>query len=79
MHLEKFVHSKVGRVLMSIILGLGLATIFRQVCKGKRCRISIAPPMEELEDATYKINDKCYAFEKTSVSCEKNKKTIAIA
>jgi hypothetical protein len=79
MHLEKFVNSKSGRVLMSIILGLGLATIFRQACKGRRCRINLSPPMEDLDSNTYKIDGKCYAFEKNSVSCDRNKQTIKIA
>jgi hypothetical protein len=79
MYLERFVHSKAGKVLMSIILGLGLATIFRQACKGKRCRINLSPPIDELDENTYKINNKCYVFEKNSVSCDKNKRTIKIA
>ena len=36
MYLSKFVHSEIGRYLMSIILGLGLATFFRKMCNGKR-------------------------------------------
>jgi hypothetical protein len=79
MYLDKFVHSQTGRILMSIILGIGLATFFRAVCKGRRCRIISAPPMEEIDNQTYKFNDKCYTFEKTAINCDKNKKTIKIA
>jgi hypothetical protein len=79
MYLEKFVHSKTGKVLMSIILGIGLATFFRQACKGKRCKLVVSPPIDELEGSTYKINDKCYTFEKSNVSCSKEKQTIKIA
>jgi hypothetical protein len=64
---------------MSILLGLGLATFFRAVCKGKRCIIITAPPMEEIEEQIYKFNDKCYKFEKNVVKCEDNNKTINIA
>ena len=46
MYLSKFVHSEIGRYLMSIILGLGLATFFRKMCNGKNCVISKAPPLE---------------------------------
>jgi hypothetical protein len=79
MYLDKFVHSQTGKVLMSILLGLGLATFFRAVCKGKRCIIITAPPMEEIEEQIYKFNDKCYKFEKNVVKCEDNNKTINIA
>lgn len=79
MYLDKFVHSKTGKVLMSIILGIGLATFFRAVCKGKRCRIISSPPMEEIDNQTYKFNDKCYTFEKNPINCQRNKKTVLIA
>ena len=39
MHLGKFVHSYTGKIIMSLILGIGLATLFRSACKGKQCRI----------------------------------------
>lgn len=79
MYLDKFVHSYTGKIMMSIILGIGLATFFRSVCKGKGCRIISSPAMEEIEDQIYKYNDKCYTFEKNSINCDKNKKTITIA
>lgn len=79
MYLDKFVHSKTGKVIMSIILGIGLATFFRAVCKGKRCRIISSPPMEEIDNQTYKFNDKCYTFEKNPINCQRNKKTVLIA
>ena len=79
MHLEKFVHSKSGKVLMSIILGIGLATFFRTACKGRHCKIIQAPPLEELEDQIYKFNDKCYKIEKNPLLCSKNKQTVYFA
>jgi len=79
MYLDKFVHSNTGKILMSIILGIGLATFFRTACKGRNCRVITCPPIEEIEDQTYKFNDKCYKFEKQAINCEKNKNTVKIA
>jgi len=79
MYLDKFVHSKTGKIIMSILLGIGLATFFRSVCKGSQCRIISAPPMKEIDGQTYKFNDKCYKFEKKAISCEKTKNTVNIA
>jgi hypothetical protein len=76
MHLEKFVNSKTGRIIMSIILGIGLATFFRAVCKGKRCRVLAAPPVSELDEQTYKFNNKCYKLEKNAVKCNKKKQIV---
>jgi hypothetical protein len=60
MYLDKFVHSNTGRMVMSIILGIGFATMFRAVCVGKRCRIIAAPPMEDIDGQIYKFDNKCY-------------------
>jgi len=79
MHLNKFVHSNTGKYIMSIILGLGLATLFRQVCKGTKCRIINAPPLEDLDNETYKINGKCYNYEKNAVNCNRTKRIISFA
>lgn len=79
MYLDKFVHSQTGKIIMSILLGIGLATFFRAVCKGRQCRIISAPPMEEIDNQTYKFNDKCYTFEKKAVNCQPNKNTVKIA
>jgi hypothetical protein len=75
MYLDKFVHSDTGKIVMSILLGVGLSTLFRAVCKGKRCRVLAAPPIEEIDNQIYKIDGKCYKMEKNAVKCD-NKKTI---
>lgn len=79
MYLDKFVHSSTGKYLMSIILGIGLATIFRGVCKGKRCRTFAAPSSEELDGQIYNFNGNCYRLEKNPIKCAKNKQTLNIA
>jgi len=79
MYLDKFVHSYTGKIIMSIILGIGLATLFRAACKGRQCRVISSPPLEELEEQTYKFNGKCYTFEKNAIDCKTNKNTVKIA
>ena len=79
MYLSKFVQSETGRYLMSIILGLGLATFFRKICSGKNCVISKAPPLEEIEDKIYKFDGKCYKLEKNAEKCTKGKTTLTFA
>ena len=79
MYLDKFVHSNTGKIIMSMILGLGLATFFRAICKGKHCRVITSPPLEELEDQTYRFDDKCYKLEKNAVKCVKSQNIVKIA
>ena len=57
MHLSKFLHTQSGKMLMSIILGFGLASLFRTVCKEKNCIIFTAPPTAEIDGKIYKYQD----------------------
>ena len=79
MHLSKFVHTTTGRYIMSIILGFGLASLFREVCKDKGCIVFKAPPLDDIYGKTFKINDKCYNFNNVSSTCDKNKENIHFA
>jgi len=79
MYLDKFVHSNTGKILMSLLLGIGLATFFRSICKGKNCRIIQAPPLEEIEDQTYKFDGKCYKIEKNAETCNIQKQIVNFA
>lgn len=69
MHLERFVQTEGGRLLMSVILGVGLATLFKVSCKDKNCLLMRAPPLEQLKDKIYKVDDKCYKFKPTQTKC----------
>jgi hypothetical protein len=79
MYLSKFVHTETGKYVMSILLGLGLATFFRQMCKGKNCLIYSAPPLEEIDDQTYKYDERCYKMTKKAVSCDRKKQIFNFA
>ena len=78
-HFGKFVHTQTGKYVMSILLGFGLATLFRAVCKGKDCVIFNAPPLEEINDKIYKHDNKCYKYTFQSAKCDKNKKIVEFA
>ena len=54
MYLGKFVHTETGKVIMSILLGFGLASLFRTVCKDKDCLLFYAPPLEKIKDKMYR-------------------------
>ena len=76
MHLGKFVHSKTGRIIMSILLGFGLASLFRTVCKDKDCLLFYAPPLEKIKDKIYKSGNKCVKYSPLSTKCDANMKTV---
>lgn len=76
MHLEKFVHTNTGKILMSILLGLGLATLFRTVCKGNNCLRFIAPPIDEINNKVYKYEDKCVTYIQEPTHCSSKYKIV---
>ena len=45
MNLKRLIHSDIGRIIISILLGLGLATLFRKVCNDRSCMIFKAPQL----------------------------------
>jgi hypothetical protein len=79
MHLGKFVHTETGKYLMSILLGFGLASLFRTVCKDKQCLIFNAPHLNQIQDKIHKYDNKCYKYVPESTKCNKNKKIINFA
>ena len=73
---SKFFHSQSGKVIMSILLGFGLATFFRSVCRGKNCVIFNAPSLDQIDGKAYKFDNKCYKYIPQQTKCTTNKKVI---
>jgi hypothetical protein len=61
---------------MSILLGFGLATLFRSVCKDKECIVFQAPPLEEIKDKIFKFDNACYKYVPISTKCDESKKIL---
>ena len=76
LHLSKFLDSKTGKYISSMLLGFGLATFFREVCKGDNCNVFYAPPLTEVENKIFKQNNKCYTYKSVSTKCDSNKKNV---
>jgi hypothetical protein len=72
----KYLHTENGKILMSIILGFGLASLFKTVCKDKNCLIFHAAPLDKIENKIYKYDNKCYKYTTKSTTCDINKKIV---
>ena len=70
MSFSNFLKSREGRILLSIILGFGLATCFRLSCTGNKCVTIKAAPISKTKDKVYKFNDKCYSYSSQPTSCK---------
>lgn len=76
MYLGKFVHTETGKIIMSALLGFGLASLFRTVCKDKNCLIFHAPPLDKFKDKIYKDGNKCFKYNPVATKCSINTKII---
>ena len=76
MYLGRFVHTESGKLIMSILLGFGLASLFRTVCKDKDCLIFHAPPLDKFQDKIYKNNGKCVKYSQVATKCVSGAKTV---
>lgn len=79
MNIKKWIHSETSKYIISVILGLGLSTLFRKECHGENCILFTSPPINELENETYLYGKKCYSYKSNSSLCDSNKKSVRFA
>ena len=79
MNVKRLIHSGFGKIIIPVLLGLGLATMFRRVCKDKSCIVFKAPGIKDIEGKTFSHNGKCYQYKHKSESCVDSKKTVQFA
>jgi len=79
LNLGKFVHTESGKYIMSVLLGFGLASLFRAACKGRNCIVFNAPPLEMIQDKIYQFDNKCYKYTPVSSKCSSKKKIISFS
>jgi len=76
MNFKRLLYTDLGRIFIAIILGLGLATLFRKVCTDKSCIIFNGPIISDLEGKIYKHGEKCYKYSTRTDKCDTTKKQI---
>ena len=68
-----------GQFLISVIMGLGLATMFRRVCDSKNCILFNGPVISEIDGKIYKFDEYCYKYDLNAVKCNSAKKKVALS
>ena len=48
-------HTELGKYIISIILGIGLASLFRKSCEGRSCMVFRGPSMDEIRKNTLTV------------------------
>jgi hypothetical protein len=79
MQIKSLLNSPMGKIFISILLGLGLATMFRTVCEGKNCIQFVGPVISEVDGKIYKHGEKCYKYvAESSGKCDETKRVVDI-
>lgn len=68
-HLSRLVDTDKGQIIVSILLGLGLAALFRKVCSNNSCVIVQGPDPNEVSKSYYRISDDCYKYTPVIIEC----------
>lgn len=76
MNIKRLLYSNSGRILISILLGVGLASLFQKVCKDKDCLIFTGPVISDVDGKIFKHGDNCYKYDIMTTSCDSSKKII---
>jgi len=58
-----------GRRLISVILGLGLASLFREACTDDRCLVVRGPKLSDVYKRTFRLDDRCYTYRPVATTC----------
>jgi|APCry1669189241_1035207.scaffolds.fasta_scaffold118187_1 hypothetical protein len=72
MGIAEFFKSRTGVIIISVIWGLGLSTIFRKACEGKNCNVVkyVSPNPQDIAKSVYNYGtDECYQYDAVLTKC----------
>jgi len=66
MYIRRLLYNPYSPIIISILLGFGLATLFRL----KAVHEFKGPSLDKIEGKTFKMNEKCYEYAYQHQSCK---------
>ena len=68
--LGKLLLSPTGKVVMSVVWGLGLAALFRRACTGRSCIVYKSPHPSKIQGRVFKHEGQCYRYNTRRTNCD---------
>ena len=68
--LSKILTSPTGKVIISIIWGLGLAALFKRACNGRSCIVYKGPHPSLVHGKVFQHGEKCYKYSMKRSNCD---------
>lgn len=78
MNLKRLLNTPLGKIFISILLGLGLASAFRKVCNDRNCIVFHGPVLNEMDERIYQYGEKCYQYSAQPDKCNDQKKIVEL-
>lgn len=78
-NIKSIIGSDRGAIVMSVLLGFGISTLFRKACLNRSCIVFEAPSKEMLTNGIFKYDNKCYKNTPEHVKCSKTLKSVSFA
>jgi hypothetical protein len=78
MEIKNLINSNVGKIMISIILGIGIAVMFKTTCLDKNCITFHGPIIPAITEKIQKHGEKCYRYKLKTVPCDNLKEIIEI-
>lgn len=76
MLVKQFIHSDMGIMIISFLIGLGLATLFKKTCQGPTCRSLEYRVPENIDGQIFYLGllespekPECYRYQSYAVNC----------
>ncbi len=73
---ERFFHTPTGGIIMSVVLGFGLSSLFRQVCNNYNCVHFVAPSLSKIQNKIFAFGNKCISYSYIPTKCPSDTKQI---
>jgi len=78
MNFKRLLDTSLGRFFISVLLGLGIATLFKKACTDKNCIRFNGPILSEMDEKIYQYGEKCYTYTTNHAKCDNTKQIIDI-
>tara|TARA_B100000035_G_C20717054_1_gene429577 strand:+ start:303 stop:536 length:234 start_codon:yes stop_codon:yes gene_type:complete len=74
--IDEFFKTKTGMNMLSILLGLGIAGMFKMSCDNRSCLVYKAGDLSD--NNIFKYNNKCYKATEQMETCDKKRHIIDV-
>tara|TARA_B100000902_G_C27297105_1_gene910636 strand:- start:169 stop:411 length:243 start_codon:yes stop_codon:yes gene_type:complete len=74
--IQKILNSNAGKYIISILLGIGLSTLFRNACYERKCIVFKAVDPNKIKKGIFKIDNNCYKYTPEQIKCSDNNNQI---